>query len=330
MLILYGFIGFAILSPLISVLTKDPIFLDTGLLSSLLFVLVIFSASRPITFSWRGIFSHLKEGEATKTWLLLHSLFTSAIGNIYPLVAVISSMTPLFVADFVHLFPETWLFAWMISLFSIIGLWALHLIIGMGYRWFCKGTMIGIQSFTSLAIQHLRNKQRKGIAYLLKAFLLLRDCLKHEELELQELNDAIKATRCFLQFKSEIPYDSLEMVAVELERFPSLEHLPRALSTFNRSTSVQWTGRFAVTQRTKRSVLELLVIVATVLSGLTFLPETTRSSLLEILQSAGSTQNIQIVMGFFLLIVTVYISMLVEPYKLSPFEAKRFTLSETK
>jgi len=326
LLILYSFVGFTILSPLISILTGNPIFLTVGLLFSFIFVLLTYPASGSITVQWKGIFSRLKDDEVTKTWLLLHSFFTFTISRIYPIVTIISSFTPLILVPYVNSFPTTLLFASMIFLFSIIGLWSLHLIIGMGYRWFCKGTTIGIRSFSGFALQRLRNKDRKGIAYLLKAFLLLKDCLKHEELELQELNNTIKATRCFLQFQSEIPYDSLQMLAQELKRFPSMEHLPRALSTFNRDRKVQWTGSFTVTERTKRTFLELIVVIAAILSGLTFLPETTRSTLFEVLQSVGSAENIQVIMGFFLLVVTAYISSLIGTYYMNPLEAKRFTL----
>ena len=328
LLILYSFVGFAILSPLISILAGNPIFITIGLSFSSVFLLITFFASRIFTVKWRGIFSLLKDGEATETWLLLHSLFTSIIGRIYPWIALIASLIPLFSVAHINRFPTTFMFVWIILLFSVIGLWSLHLIIGMGYRWLCKGTTLGIQSFSVFALQHLKNKQRKGIAYLLKAFLLLKDCLKHEELELKELNNAIKAARCFLQFQSKIPYEHLQMLALELKRFPSMEHLPRTLSTFNRNPKVKWTESFTETKRTKRKVLELIVVIATVLSGLTFLPETTRSTLLEILQSVGSAENIETAMGFFLFAVTVHISSLAATYYLTPFEARTFIPSE--
>lgn len=330
LLIVYGFTGFAILSPLISALTKDSIFLEIGLTFSLLFLVVTFAASRPVTVQWKGIFSRLEDDEATKTWLILHSFFTYFISQVYPLVTVISSVSPIFLVPFVGAFPSTLMLASMMLLFSIIGLWFLHLMIGMGYRWFCKGTSIGIRSFSALALQHLRNKERKGIAFLLKAFLLLRDCLKYEELELQELNNAIKAIKCFRKFKSNIPYDSLQKLTVELERFPSIEHLPRALSAFNDSKEVQWTRKFTATEKTKIKVERLIVAIAAILSGLTFLPETTRSALFEILQSVGSADNIMVIMGFFLLFVSAYISSLTAPYALRPLEVKKFNFSETK
>ena len=330
LLIVYGFIGFAILSPLITVLTMDSMFLEIGLSFSLLFFMLSFMASRSVTIQWKGIFSRLEDDNATKTWLLLHSFFTFFISQIFPIVAGISSVAPIFLVPFVNAFPMTLMSASMILLLCIIGLWSLHLIIGMGYRWFCKGTTIGIRSFSALALQHLRNKERKGIASLLKASLLLRDCLKHEELELQELNDAIKAIKCFLQFKSNIPYDSLQKLTLQLKRFPSIEHLPTTLSTFNRSKKVQWTRKFTVTEKTKRKVQGLIVAIAAILSGLTFLPETTRTALFEILQSVGSTNNIQVIMGLFFLVVSAYILSLIGPYTLNLSEVRKFTFSEAK
>jgi len=323
LLIVYGFVGFAILSPLVSALTGNPVFLEIGLSFSLYFVLITFISSRIVDDQWKGIFSRLEE--ETKVWLLLHSFLTFTVGNVYPYIALISSVTPLFSVTHANLFPTTFMLAWMIFLFAIISLWSLHLIIGMGYRWFCKGTAVGIQSFSDFALQYLKNKERKGIAYLLKAFLLFKECLKHEELELQELNNTIKATRCFLQFQSKIPYDRLQKLAIELKRYPSIEQLPRIFSTFNRSKKVQWTEDFTTIERKRRTILELVVIVAVVLSGLTFFPETARNTLLGILQSVGSAENIQIIVGFFLIAVTAYISSLIRPYALNPFEAKRFS-----
>ena len=329
-LIIYGFVVFTILSSLVSVLTRNPIFFTVGLQFSFTFVFVAFVASRSVTVQWKGIFSRLKDDEASKTWLLLHSFFTFTLSQIIPLVTVISSFIPLFSATYVNSFATNFMFTWMISFFSIVGLWSLNLIIGMGYHWFCKGTTLGIQSFSSFALQRLKRKERKGIAHLLKSLLLLKDCLKHEELELQELNNAMNATRCFLKFQSEIPYDKLEMLALELKRFPSMEHLPRALSTFNRSSKVRWTRSFTATERTKRTVLQLIVVIAAILSGLTFLPETTRTTLFEVLQSVGTAENIQAIMGFLLFFATAYILSLIKTYDLHPLEAKKFTLSEAK
>ena len=329
-LILYSFIGFTILSPLISILTGNPIFIMVGYWFSLPFFLVTFIPSFIITIEWKGIFSRLTDDEVAKTWLLLHSFFTFIFNQIYFPVAIISSVIPLFSATYVKSFAINFMVTWMISLFSIIGLWSLNKIIGMGYRWFCKGTALGIRSFSIFALQRLRNKEHKGILYLLKALLLLKDCLKYEELELQELNDTIKATKCLQIFQSEIPYDSLQMLALELKRYPSMEHLPQALSAFSRSSKVQWTSSFALTGRTKRTVVQLIVVIAAILSGLTFLPETTRRTLFEVLQSVGTRENMQVFMGVLLLVVIAYISSLTGAYYLNPFEVKKFTLSEAK
>ena len=327
-LIVYGFIGFAILSPLISMLSENPVLFAAGLEVTLMFALIAFVTSRFFTIDWKGIFSRLEDNEIAKTWLLLHSLFTFSISNVYPWVAVISSMTPLFLADYVSSFPMIFMSTWIILLFCLIGLWSLHLTIGMGYRWFCKGTELGIRSFSSSAIHHLRKKESKGIEYLLKALLSLKDLLKHEKLELQELDDTIKASTCIQEFESEIPYDLFQEVAQELKRFPSVENLPKALLTFTRSRNIQWTNRFSLAKKTKRPVLEILVVVASVLSGLTFLPETTRQALLEILQSVGSADNVQIILGFFLLVVNFYVSSLIGDYLLNPFDVKDLAFSE--
>jgi len=171
---------------------------------------------------------------------------------------------------------------------------------------------------------YLRKEERKGIVYILKTFLLLRELLKREELEITELNNALKAAKCFLHFKCDAPYDALCMLALELKKFPSMEHLPRALSAFNENPNVKWTKSLKETERSKRTNLELIVVIAAVLSGLTFLPEATRNVLFEIMQSVGSAENIQVIMGFLLIIAVTYIMSLVGNYYLSPLEAKEF------
>lgn len=328
LLMMYGFIGFTIFSPLLSFATKNPSILSVGLLFSLLLFLVTLIASRGVTAEWRGIFSRLEDDEVAESWLIIHSLFTFIIANVYPWITVLSSMTPLFSATYVEFFPIVFLFSWVILLFSILGLWCLHVCIGMGYRWFCRGTVLGVQSYSNFALQHLRNKKQKGIEYLLKALLLLKDYLEQEELEHEELNKTIIATRCSLQFQSDIPYDKLHKLASEVKKFPTLEHLPRVLSNFNRSKKVQWTEGFGIKQKRKRTALEVAVTIAAVLSGLTFLPETARNALFEILQSLGSSENVQVIMGGFLMVVTFHISSLTESYRLSPFEVTHTRNSE--
>ena len=176
----------------------------------------------------------------------------------------------------------------------------------------------------------MRNRDPKGITYLRKALLMLKNNFGHENLELEELNSTIKALKCFAEFESEIPYDSLQTLALELKRFPSIEHLPKVLSTLNESPKVRWTGRFTVLEKTRRKLLELIVVVAAVLSGLTFLPETIRNTLVEILQSVGSVENIQLIMGFVLVATMLYITSRIGTYDLNPFDMRKFTFSETK
>jgi len=141
---------------------------------------------------------------------------------------------------------------WIICLLCFAGLWYLHLIVGMGYRWFSKGTSLGIQSFSSLAYQCLWKKERKGIVYLSKTLLLLEDLLKHDELELKTLDSTIRTVKCLLCFKSNIPYDRLQMLAMELKKFPSFKHTPRCLMTFNNDTTVKWTKDFTDTESLKK------------------------------------------------------------------------------
>lgn len=113
LLIVYGLVGFAILSPLVSAFTGNPIFLEIGLSFSLYFVLITFIPSRFVDDQWKGIFSRLEE-EETKVWLLLHSFLTFTVRDVYPYIALISSVTPLFSVTHANLFPMTLMLAWMI------------------------------------------------------------------------------------------------------------------------------------------------------------------------------------------------------------------------
>jgi hypothetical protein len=324
LLVVYSLIGFTILSPFVSLLTKNPIIPTIGIYISFTLVLVAFFAFQFSGVSWKGIFSHLTDEEARRTWLLLHSFFTFSVGKVYPVVTFIASVAPLYLGSSESAFSTNLMLTWALFLFSIIGLWGLHLWIGMGYRWLCKGTSIGIRSFSGAALYYLEKKDQKGTKYLQTALLLLRDFLAYEELKLEELNNTLKAVRCFLRLESEIPYERLQIVALELTRFPSVERLPLVLSQFTRNPKVEWTGSLAVTEKTKRTTLEVVVVIATVLSGLTFLPETARNALLATLQSVGTLENIQIIIGGFLVIVTGYIISLIGAYYLDPLDAGKF------
>jgi hypothetical protein len=65
-----------------------------------------------------------------------------------------------------------------------------------------------------------------------------------------------------------------------------------------------------------------MVAIAAILAALTFVPEDTRIFLFGILQSVGSTENIQIVIGFFFLVVASYIASRDARYHLNPLKAK--------
>jgi hypothetical protein len=58
---IYCLAGFAILSPLISAITRNAIFLSIGLLFALLFFMSTFAISRGISIQWKGIFVRLEE-----------------------------------------------------------------------------------------------------------------------------------------------------------------------------------------------------------------------------------------------------------------------------
>lgn len=324
LLAMYSIMGFTILSSFVGLLTNNPIVSAVGIYISFVLVLIAFLGSQFFGVSWKGAFSRLTDEEAPRTWLLLHSFFTFSVGKVYPIVAFVASVAPLYLGSSASAFPTNLMLTWALFLFCIIGLWGLHMWIGMGYRWLCKGTSIGIRSFSDAALHYLEKKDSKGIEYLQTALLLLQDFLAYEELELYELKDTLKAVRCFLRLKSEIPYESLRTVALELARFPSVERLPLVLSQFTRNAKVEWTQGLTVTEKTKRTTLEVIVVIATVLSGLTFLPETARNVLLATLQTVGTPENIQTIFGGFLVIVTAYVISQIGAYYLDPLDAGRF------
>ena len=78
------------------------------------------------------------------------------------------------------------------------------------------------------------------------------------------------------------------------------------------------------TKRKARSNLKVIFAVATLLSALTFLPETVRNDLLTIIKELGSTENIQFVVGGVLLVAIAYVSSRVENNNfLSPIAVRR-------
>jgi len=323
LIITYSIVAFAILSPLLVAITGNEIFMSFGITISFLLLLTTWSISDAIDGRRRGIFSRLKDDEVTITWLLLHSLFTTT-NKICIALGVISSFGPLFLVPTSTAFPTSFMVTWMIVSFTIVGLQRLFVLVGMGYRWFCKGRVLGTQSFADVAIKYLRRKEREGIAYLQRACHLLRRNLEYGNLELPELNTTIKIVRCLLSFRSEIPYDCLQMVASELKKTPNLECLPKTLSIFNESPHVRWTETFCEVKERKRRIQELIIIIIMLASAFaTILPENSKMVLIETLSSIGSVENIVFLAGFVLMVVTTHIVSLDESFHLGPLKTKK-------
>lgn len=248
------------------------------------------------------------------------------IGFVLPLVAFFSSFAMMFISG--NNFSNSFLFTWLITLYSIIGLWFFHRVIGMGYLWFGKGTILGVKSYAAMAHNYLCKKNTKGILYLKKSLFLLDNLLTYEELRLPKIENVRIAVTCFLRLKCDIPFEMLQNLSMNLRDFKSIQDLQNFFDNFVGNQKVKWTDQFKEIRKSRQTpvsqnVLKLVTAFAAILSGLAFLPETTRDEMFVMLQSLGSVSNLLIIVGGILLLFVLYISSLIEPYRLSPFKVAR-------
>lgn len=318
----YVSLEFPLLCPLITVWTGNYLFLLVGFYIVFALLVVFSLASKFWPETEFLIFSKLTKCERARTWLTLHALFTNVSSSFYPIIGVVSSFAPLFVPAISDQFPIVFMLTWMTVFLDIIALWFCHMVLGMGYNWFCKGTGIGISSLSFAASKELQSRKPAGIRHLLQALLWLRDCLGREQLNLRTIDETIKVARCLLLFKEKIPYSDLLAISKELNKYPKIEEFPRTLVSFNAQTSVQWAHSFGTAERNRRTPLEYIIAVATILTALTFVPEAARNTLFGILQSLGSPGNVMIIIGAFFISIIVYLSNRDEPYHLSLWESK--------
>lgn len=174
----YCLAAFAILSPLLVALTNNWLFWSTGFTFVFFFVIFAWAVASLLPIGWKGIFSILDNDEIPKWWLRLHTLFTYISNALFMVIAVLCVMIPLLVQDYNTAFPLVFMLTGVAFLLSLLGLWQTHSVIGMGYKWFYKGTFLGIQSLSSLAFEAFQKKRIKGTKYLLDALLMFQEYLR--------------------------------------------------------------------------------------------------------------------------------------------------------
>jgi hypothetical protein len=309
---------YAIISPMLSSLSNNQNYSSVGLSFVFLFALVAWALSQPFSVEWKGIFSSLDESDVPKWWARLHMLFSYVTSSVFIGTAIFSVIVPFYLHAYDQSLPTVIMLTGVTLFLSIIGLWHTHLIVGMGYKWFCKGTSLGIQSLSALGYEAFEKKDSRGIEYLLDALRMFQEYLRRQQLENEELNKAIGIMGCFNIFKSEIPYETLQALSLVMERFPSVESLPGALSTFNSSKEVEALTTFKAVQKTGRPPIEWILVIASVLAALTFVPESTRTVALGYLQSILSVASIQISVGIFFFASAAIVGSLDADLRISP------------
>jgi len=320
----------AILSPLMTTLTTNTLFLSVSFSLVFCFVISVYLISALLPTGWKGIFSSLDNREIPKWWFRLHMLFTYTSGPLFLGIAILIAMIPLYLQGYGTEFPSVFMMTGISLLFSLLGLWWTQLVVGMGYKWFCKGTSLGIESLSSLAYQAFEKKRIKGIGYLLKALLMVQEYLRSHQLKNEELEKAIVTLRCFYVLKSEIPFETLEALALVLERFPSIESLPEALTSFNESEAIKSLTTFKSIQKANRAPIEWIIAIASIIAALSFVPESTRAIVLGYLGSAWSIDSIQVLVGLFFFGAAGIIAFMDEDYRINPIRGYLDTRSENK
>jgi hypothetical protein len=197
-----------------------------------------------------------------------------------------------------------WIVIWVIlkpesnvALFLIV--WYLAFIVGVPillHR--IKNTLgmnyikIGVPSlkesvgFTELSKLKLGVRQSKGLEYLLQSLFILKENLSKEKKSLKYLDETILAVDILYSFEQKIPYKKLSVLADELAKLPSLNHIPEALSKFLNASEISWTQDFIELPSKKHekvsSFIEkyLLPIALLIVTFLGILPENYKAQII--------------------------------------------------
>lgn len=245
-------------------------------------------------------------------------LFTFTTGVLFMGIAVLSAILPLYLQSYGTAFPSVFMMTGVAFFFSLLSLRQTHLVVGMGYKWFCKGTSLGIRSLSALAYEAFEKKDKKGTEYLLGALLMFQEYLRGHQLKNEDSENTIGTIRCFYIFKSEIPYETLQELALVLEQFPSVESLPEALITFNESSAVKSLTTLKSIRKPNRAPIEWIAAIASIITALSFVPESTRTLVLGYLGSIWSVTSIQILVGFFFFGAAMIVASMDGDYRFNP------------
>lgn len=292
-------------------------FLLFGLTSGLLVTFALAFLSTMLPSNWKGVFAYLSEEECPKWWLNLHKTFTYMASVFFLLLAIICAYLPLAIEAYKNAAPAIVMLTGIALFTSVMGLWFAHKLLGMEYKWFCKSGFLGIQSYSANAYEDFSKENGRGIGYLLRALTNFQGHLKRNQLKNDELETTIKILRCIYVFKFQVPYDDLKELAFAAERLPSIESFDSALLEFNKCQAISWSKDFQAIDVKKRPPFEWIAGIAALLAAFTFVPETTRSTILGYL-GQWSTDNFLFILGFaFILGVSIMVSIDSE-YRINP------------
>jgi hypothetical protein len=316
---LYAGCIFAIISPALSLLTNNSVYAGIGVTFVITLALISVYLSYLQPFAWTGIFSYMSDDEeGPKWWMRIHVTFILMM-FVFFMFGIFSFWSVLYYPIDNSALATQFMVTVTTVFFSVIGMWGINRVIGMGYKWLLKGEFLGIISFSGRAGGLFSDKNPKGIWYLLSALLMFQEHLKRHRLENEQLTRTISILRSIYVFRFKIPYEDLRELAFATARLPSIESFESALSTFNASQTMKWADNFKSIENKKRAPIEWVAAVAAIIAALTFLPESTRTVALSYVTS-WSVTNIFVLIGFSFFFTTAVMFLLDREYRANPLK----------
>lgn len=276
----YLLVGFIILSPILTFILVSPFILYLGILFTVILLSPIILLGIFFDKNWKGVFSYFSDEEARSKWLWLHGLFGTVIIFCVPLT-MSASIAMLFFGFSLVSFAGIFLFTWVFLLLSILALYSLNKVLGMGYYWFAKASRLGIQTYSSCATRYIDSNDRKGFLLLKQACYLLQEDVKQDGLEVEGLEECLKLLTCYEKYSLDLPFTLIKSLCTAVEKYPNLQNISSVLVKFKELEEQQWTRHLkSIKVKSRRKTEKVVIGLLAILSGIAaFLPEEAKTQI---------------------------------------------------
>ena len=262
-------------------------------------------------------------------WLKFHFIFYGLELAISILFMGILAVSSSLIVDYnLRLFLADWYLFFMVGVFPYF-----HRIknaLGMRFIMIEKPGLDGASAFAQLAKTKLKNEDKKGLSYLMKSLIILRDYLGYDRKQLIDLNKTISSVKTINLYGIDIPYHLLFSLAEDLSQLPNLEKVSKKLSKIAKSKEIIWAQDFVdIPQRKKRETISLFVekyiipVAVVLVTFLAVLPESLKTQIVDFFKQINWLQLVGIFT--FLFLVYEYFSFLTRVIELSYRDIKQIS-----